>query len=106
MKQSFFLDSSGRFFVLSIFLPTINQELFHYLQVGYLLSVVISKAYIMSSTTSQSSPEFHLYFNKEKKSAESATKLDFISSIWDDDHIRRLDGKTGNAYGVIKLCKK
>ena len=29
----------------------------------------------------------------EKTSAETATKLDFISSIWDDDHIRRLDEK-------------
>ena len=43
--------------------------------------------------TIQSSPEFHSFFNKEKKSAETTTKIDFISSIWDDDHIRRLDEK-------------
>ena len=44
----------------------------------------------MSSTTSQYSPAFHAFFNKEKKSAETTTKLNFISSICDDDHIRRL----------------
>ena len=93
MKQSFFLDSSGCFFSSLFFLLTINQQLFHYLHVRYFLSVVISKVYIMSSTTSQSSPAFHSFFNKEKTSAETATKLDFISYIWDDDHIRRLDGK-------------
>ena len=60
----------------------------------------------MSSPTIQSSPEFHSFFNKEKTSAETATKLDFISSIWYDDHIRRLDEKTANAYGVIKLFKE
>ena len=47
----------------------------------------------MSSPTSQSSPAFHLFFNKEKTSAETATKLDIIPSIWDDDHIRRADEK-------------
>ena len=34
-----------------------------------------------------------LFFNKENTSAETATKIDFISSKWDDDHIRRLDEK-------------
>ena len=47
----------------------------------------------MSSPTSQSSPAYYSFFNKEKTSAETATKLDFVSSIWDDDHIRRLDEK-------------
>ena len=47
----------------------------------------------MQSPTSQSSPEFHSSFNKEKTSAETETRLDFISSIWDDDHIWRLDEK-------------
>ena len=42
------------------------------------------------SPTSQSSPEFHSFLNKEKTGAETATKLDFISSIWDDDQIWRL----------------
>ena len=60
----------------------------------------------MSSPASQSSPEFHSFFNKEKTSAEIATKLAFISSIWDDDHIRRLDEKTVNAYGVIRVFNK
>ena len=47
----------------------------------------------MLSPTSQSSPAFHSFFNKEMTSAETATKLDIISSIWYDDHIRRLDEK-------------
>ena len=47
----------------------------------------------MSSPTIQSSPAFHLFLNKEKTSAETETKRDFISSIWDDDHIWRLDEK-------------
>ena len=59
----------------------------------FFISVDISKVYIMSSPTIQSSPEFHSFFNKENTSAETATKLDFIPSIWDDDHIRRLDEK-------------
>ena len=47
----------------------------------------------MSDTTSQSSSKFHSFFNKEKTSAETEAKLDFILSIWDDDHILRLDEK-------------
>ena len=47
----------------------------------------------MLSPTSQSFPPGISFFNKEKTSAETATKLDLISSIWDDDHIRRLDEK-------------
>ena len=47
----------------------------------------------MSSTTSQSSSTFNSFFNKEKTSAETKTKLDFISFIWDDGHILRLDKK-------------
>ena len=94
MTQSFFLDSSGRFFVLTFFLPTIHRDTFHYLLVGFLISVDISKVYVMSSTTSQSFPSFNTFFNKEKATAETATKLAFILSIWDDDHIRRLDEKT------------
>ena len=47
----------------------------------------------MSYPTSQSFPAFHSFFNMEKSSAETATKLDLISSVWGDDHIRRIDGK-------------
>ena len=75
------------------FLPTIHKELFHYLQVWFLISVDISKVYVMSTPTSQYSPAVHSFFNKEKTTAETTTKLGFISSIWDDDHIRRLDEK-------------
>ena len=57
------------------------------------ISVDTSKVYVMSYPTSRPFPAFHSFFNKEKTSAETATKLDFISSIWDDDHIRRLDEK-------------
>ena len=60
----------------------------------------------MLSPTRKSSPAFNSFFNKENTSAETATKLDFISYIWDDDHIRRLDGKTGNDHGVIKVFKE
>ena len=81
------------FFFLSFFLLTIHLKLFHFLLVEFFISVDISKFYVMSSTTSQSSPAFHLFFNKEKISAETATKLYFISSIWDDDHIWRLNEK-------------
>ena len=59
----------------------------------------------MSSPTSKSYLVFHSFFNKEKTSSETTTNMDFISSIWDDDHIRRLDGKTGNDYGVINVFK-
>ena len=47
----------------------------------------------MSSTISQSLSTFHLLFNREKKREGTENKLDFISSIWDDDHILRLDEK-------------
>ena len=74
-------------------MQTIHQELYHYLQDRVFISFDISKVYIMSSRTSQYSPALHSFFNKEKTNAETATKLDIISSIWDDDHIRRLDEK-------------
>ena len=81
------------FMSLSFFLPTIHQELYHYLQDWFFISFDISKVYVMSSPTRQSSPAFHSFFNKERTSSETATKFYFISSIWDDDHIRRLDEK-------------
>ena len=46
----------------------------------------------MSSTTAEYYSTFHI-FNKEKTSAETETKIDFISYIWDDDHILRIDKK-------------
>ena len=78
---------------LSFYLPTIHLKLFHFLQVGFFILVDISKVYVMLYPTSQSSPAFHSIFNKKKTSAEIATKLNFISSIWDDYHIWRLDEK-------------
>ena len=47
----------------------------------------------MLSATSQYYLEFHSFFNNEKTRAETKTKFDFISSIWDDDHILRPDEK-------------
>ena len=47
----------------------------------------------MLYSASQISSKFHLFLNKEKKSAETETKLDLISYIWDDDHILRIDKK-------------
>ena len=48
----------------------------------------------MSSSASQSSPKF-------RQVQKPKTKLDFTSSIWDDDHTMSLDEKTDNAYGVL-----
>ena len=45
----------------------------------------------MSSSTSQLLSKYHYLFDNENKCAETETRLDFISSIWDDDHILRLD---------------
>ena len=44
-------------------------------------------------------------FQERKISAETATKLDFISSIWDDDHIRRLDGKNCQCLWCNQSCQ-
>ena len=49
------------------------------------------KISIIFSSASQSSSKFHSFFNMEETSAETETKLDLISSIWDDDHILGLD---------------
>ena len=45
----------------------------------------------MLPSASQYSLNFHLLFNKERIISETETKIDFISSIWDDDNILRLD---------------
>ena len=47
----------------------------------------------MLSTTSQSSSTFHSFFNEKNTSAETETEFDFISSIWDDDHIPSINEK-------------
>ena len=56
----------------------------------------------MSYTTSQYYSTFHSFFNKEKTSAETETKIDFISSIWDDNHILRLDEKNWQCLWCTK----
>ena len=45
----------------------------------------------MSDPSSNSSLICHTLFNKKEASTETKTKLDFLSSIWDDDRIERLD---------------
>ena len=45
----------------------------------------------MSSAVSQTLSKYNLLFNNENTYAETETKLDCISSIWDDDQIQRLD---------------
>ena len=45
----------------------------------------------MSYSASQSLSKYYYLFDNEKTRAETETKLDFISSIWDDDHILRID---------------
>ena len=102
-KIVFFLGQCCRFICFFYFLPTIHPKLFSFYKLSF--SVDISKVYVMLSTRIQYSSAFYLFLNKEMTSAETATKLDIISSIWGNDHIRRLDGKTGNAYGVIKFYK-
>ena len=59
----------------------------------------------MISTTSQYFSTFHSFFNKKRTRTETKTMLNFISSIWDDYHILRLDEESGNAYGVIQVYK-
>ena len=59
----------------------------------------------MLYTTSHFS-KFHSFFNNENTSAETETKIDFFSSIWDDDHILKIDERTGNAEGVIQFSKE
>ena len=59
----------------------------------------------MSFSASQLLSKYHYLFNNEKTCAETERKLDFISSIGDDDHILGLDKKTYNAYGVIQVYK-
>ena len=63
----------------------------------------IIKFSIISSSASQSSLKFHLIFNNEKTCAETETKLDFISSIWDDDHILRLDENNWQCLWCTKV---
>ena len=57
----------------------------------------------MSASTSQFLSKFHSLFNNKKACTK---KLVFISSIWDDDCINRLDEITGNVYGVVKHSKE
>ena len=94
MKQFFFLRLILPFFLFSLF--SCQQYIKNYFIIykfWFFISVDISKFYVMSSPTSQYSPAFHSFFNKEKTSAETVTKIDFISSIWDDNYIRRIDEK-------------
>ena len=44
----------------------------------------------MSYSVIQLLSKYHSFFNNENICAETETKIDFISSIW-DDHILRLD---------------
>ena len=44
----------------------------------------------MSASTRKYLSKFHSLFNNEKACANTETKLDFISSIWDDYIIHRV----------------
>ena len=46
----------------------------------------------MSSSSSQLLSKYHPLFDSENTCVETETNLDFISSIWDYDHILRLGG--------------
>ena len=45
----------------------------------------------MSYSSSQLLSKYNSLFNNENTCYETENKLDFILSIWDDDHIIRLD---------------
>ena len=60
----------------------------------------------MSSSAGQLLSKYNYLFNNEKICAEIETKFGFISPIWDDDRILRLDTKTGDAYGVIQVSNE
>ena len=47
----------------------------------------------MSSSATQSLPKYNSLFNNENTWTETEAKLDFVESIWDDDHILRFDEK-------------
>ena len=80
-------------------------ELFYFLQAEKISRVDIIEISIMLSSASQSSSKFHSFFNKENTRSETETKLDFVSYIWDDDHIMRLDEKTGNTYALLNYSR-
>ena len=61
--------------------------------------------YLSSCLPQANFSTFHSIFNKEKTSAETETRLNIISYLWDDVHIMSLDEKTDNAYGVIKVLQ-
>ena len=48
----------------------------------------------MSSSASQPLLKCYTLFNNEKTYSETKTRIYFISSIWDDDQIMRLDENT------------
>ena len=60
----------------------------------------------MSYSASQSFSKYYYLSITKKTCAETETKLDSISSIWDNDHILRLDEKNAIAYGVINVSKE
>ena len=47
----------------------------------------------MSSSAIQLLPKYHYLFNNEKTCTETEKNIDYVSSIWDDDQILRLDKK-------------
>ena len=59
----------------------------------------------MLSSASPSFSKFHPFFNKEKIGAETETKPDFISSIWDDDQILRIDENKWKWLWCTKLSQ-
>ena len=81
-------------------------KLFHYLQVGFFSSVDIIKVFCHAVYHKTIFFSISFVFQWGKDKCRNETKLDFISSIWDDDHILRLDKKIGNAYGVIQISKE
>ena len=92
--QTIFFCQCYRFICqFSFFLANVTSKTLSHSLSSIFSQVDIIKVSVVLSTISQYSSTFHSLFNKEKTSAETKTKLDVISSIWDDSHILRLDEK-------------
>ena len=90
IKHFFSVNDIVLFANISSFFPKLLLKSFIFYGSDF-SHIDIVKISIVSSYASQYSSKFHPFFNTLKKIVETETKLDFISSIWDYDHIMRLD---------------
>ena len=81
----FFCQCYRFIFRCSFFLVNVTSRTLSFFTSLNLSQVDIIKFSKVLSSTSQPPPKFYSLLNKEKTSAKTETKLDFISFIWDDD---------------------